>query len=415
MFAIIDCNNFYASCERLFRPDLREKPIIVLSNNDGCVIARSNEAKALDIKMGQPYFQIQKTCQKYSVHVFSSNYTLYGDLSSRVMQTIEASWPHIEIYSVDEAFLDLTTLPHQHLEKFCTMLSKTIWQHVGIPTSIGIGPTKTLAKSANRLAKQQKSAAVFQLNAYDPCLELIKVEDVWGIGRRWSEKLHALHIRTAAQLAQQSSPWIRQQFGLSLMQTTLELQGISCHQLNPPQARKSIIASKSFGQCQTDLSILKQAISHHCRRATEKLRQQHGKILRMSVFIRTNPYQTQRPQYAKHGQIQFPNATDDLRIITRYACHALSHIYKKGYDYHKVGVGFDDIVYQKQYSLFESEHHTNTEELMHVMEAIQHKFGRNSIYLAAEGTQPLNWHMKSEQRSPKYTTEWFDLPRVKIR
>lgn len=414
MFAIIDCNNFYASCERLFRPDLRQQPIIVLSNNDGCVIARSNEAKTLGIQMGQPYFQIQKACQKYGVHVFSSNYALYGDLSARVMQTIEAAWPHLEIYSIDEAFLDLSTLDSQHHINFCKQLRQTIWQHVGIPTSIGIGPTKTLAKLANHLAKQQRNISVFQLKANDPCLELIKIEDIWGIGRQWSKKLNHIHIRTAAQLAQQSPQWIRQQFSLPLMQTTLELQGMACHQLTPPQAQKSIMASKSFGQCQTELSILHQAISHHCRRATEKLRQQHGKLLRMSVFIRTNPFQTNRPQYAKHCQIQFPIATDDLRTITQYACHALSHIYKSGYYYHKVGVGFDDIVYQEQYALFSNENHENTEELMQVMEAIQHKFGRNIIHLAAEGTHTPIWQMKSKQRSPKYTTKWLDLPRVKI-
>jgi DNA polymerase V len=414
MFAIIDCNNFYASCERLFRPDLREKPIIVLSNNDGCVIARSNEAKALGIQMGQPFFQIQQTCEKNHVHVFSSNYTLYGDLSARVMQTIEATWPHIEIYSIDEAFLDFSTLSNEQHIPFAQRLRQLIGQHIGIPVSIGVGPTKTLAKAANRLAKKQKNSPVFTLMPEDPCLALIAVEDIWGIGRQWSKKLNAMYIRTAAELAKQSPQWIRQQFGLPLMQTTLELQGFQCHDLNPPQSRKSIIASKSFGKCQTELSVLAQAISHHCRRATEKLRQQQGKVLRMSVFIRTNPFQTQRPQYANHCQIQFPSGTDDIRVITQYARHALQHIFKKGYHYHKVGVGLDDIVYHEQVPLLETHFPENAEGLMQVMEAIQHKFGRHCIHLAAEGTQTHTWQMKSEQRSPKYTTEWRDLPIVKI-
>lgn len=414
MFAIIDCNNFYASCERLFRPDLREKPIIVLSNNDGCVIARSNEAKALGIQMGQPYFQIQKECEKHHVHVFSSNYTLYGDLSTRVMQTIEATWPHLEIYSIDEAFLNLKTLPAEQHLSFAQHLRQRLWQHVGIPVSIGIGPTKTLAKAANRLAKKQKNTHVFALMPEDPCLGLIAIEDIWGIGRQWSKKLNAMHIRTAAELAKQSPQWIRQQFSLPLMQTTLELQGFECFDLNPPQSRKSIIASKSFGKYQTDFSVISQAMSHHCRRATEKLRQQQGKVLCMSVFIRTNPFQTQRPQYANHCQIQFPNATDDIRVITQYARHALQHIFKKGFLYHKIGVGFDDIIYHEQISLLEDRFPKNAEELMKVMEAIQHKFGRHSIHLAAEGTHHHAWQMKSEQRSPKYTTEWHDLPIVKI-
>lgn len=414
MFAIVDCNNFYASCERLFRPDLHQQPIIVLSNNDGCVIARSNEAKALNIKMGQPYFQIKKWCQTHHVHVFSSNYTLYGDLSARVMRVIEEQWPDIEIYSIDEAFLDLSSLPVEQHESFCHQLREKIWRHVGIPTSIGIGATKTLAKAANFIAKKSQRISVFYIDPEQPWLELIPIEEIWGVGRQWAKKLNTLGISTAAHLKQQSAQLIRQRFSLPLMQTTLELQGFACHSLNPPQARKSIIASKSFGQCQTEFNILAQAISHHCARATEKLRQQKGQVEIISVFIRTNPFQDKRPQYYQRCQIQLPMPTDDIRVITSYAKYGLQQIFKEGFYYHKAGVCFEHICYNHQASLFETPKINKSTEFMQVMEAIQHKYGKRTIYLASEGCQQMSWQMKSEQRSPRYTTSWQELPSVKI-
>lgn len=413
MFAIVDCNNFYASCERLFRPDLVNQPIIVLSNNDGCVIARSNEAKALNIKMGQPYFQIKKWCERQHVHVFSSNYTLYGDLSARVMRVIEEEWPNVEVYSIDEAFLDLSDLPQDQHESFCMALREKIWKHVGIPTSIGIGATKTLAKAANYIAKKSRRISVFYIDLEQPWLELLPVEEVWGIGRQWAKKLNALGIATAADLKQQSPALIRQRFSLPLMQTTLELQGFACHSINPPQPRKSIMASKSFGQCQTEFNILAQAISHHCARATEKLRQQKGRVEYLSVFIRTNPFQ-ERPQYYQRCQIQLPMPTDDVRIITAYAKHGLKKIFKQGFYYHKAGICFEQICYNQQASLLMPDMNNRSDEFMQVLEAIQHKYGKRAIYLAAEAGQQLTWRMKSEQRSPHYTTSWQDLPAVKI-
>lgn len=411
MFAIVDCNNFYASCERLFRPDLAHQAIIVLSNNDGCVIARSNESKDLGITMGQPYFQIKDLCEKHQVHVFSSNYTLYGDLSARVMQTIESEWPQIEIYSIDEAFLDLSSLPAEQHEAFCLHLRQKIFKDVGIPTSIGIGPSKTLAKAANYLAKKSRQKCVFKIVQEKHWLEQIPIEEIWGIGRQWAKKLKNLHIHTALDLNQQSAHFIRQQFSLPLMQTTLELQGISCHQINAPTPKKSIVASKSFGRCQTEQSILAEAISHHCARATEKLRQQKGFVDCISIFIRTNPFQDKRPQYANHCQIQLPGPTDDIRMITQAARQALSHIFKKNYHYHKVGVAFQNIIYQQQQSLFETHYPKNSQDLMQVFDEIKKKYGRHSVRLAAEG-KSMQWKMKSLQRSPAYTTRWDELPIV---
>lgn len=412
MFAIIDCNNFYASCERLFRPDLSRQPIIVLSNNDGCVIARSNEAKALNIKMGQPYFQIKSFCAHQHVQVFSSNYRLYGDISARVMQTIEQSWPWMEIYSIDEAFLNLTTLPqHQHFD-FCHRLRDKILKHIGIPTSIGIAPTKTLAKAANYIAKKNPKLGVFHLELDKPWLELIPIEEIWGVGRRLAPQLKALGIHSAADLKKQVPHQIRQRFGLALMQTTLELQGISCHALQTiPAPKQSIVASKSFGHSQTDYQILAQAISHHCARATEKLRQQKGKVAVISVFIRTNPFSKQA-QYAPRCQIQLDQACDDLREITQQALYGLKTIFKPKYAYHKAGVCFDAIHYHQQLCINAKPERPKSEAFMQVFELIRTKYGRESLYLAAEGGQQ-SWQMKSEQRSPAYTTCWQDLPLVK--
>ena len=413
MFAIIDCNNFYASCERLFRPDLRTQPIVVLSNNDGCVIARSNEAKALGIKMGQPFFQIKSFCAQKKVHVFSSNYTLYGDLSARVMQIIESNWPKTEIYSIDEAFLDLSSLSLATQVSFCQNLRARILQEVGIPTSIGIAPTKTLAKAANYLAKKSLKISVLKITPEPHWLSAIPIEEIWGIGRQWSKKLKARHIHTAEDLRQQSPHHIRQQFSLPLMQTTLELQGIICHEQQPTQAKKSITASRSFGKSQTRLEILSQAISTHCARATEKLREQKGLIDQLSVFIRTNPFQENKPQYANHCQIQLPAATDDIRVITSYAKYALQHIFKPNYAYQKVGIGFHHIIYSRQHSFLKEELPENSEAFMDVLTRIQQKYGKKAIHLAAEGLEKP-WQMKSEQRSPHYTTSWEDLPIVRI-
>lgn len=414
MFAIIDCNNFYASCERLFRPDLINQPIIVLSNNDGCVIARSNEAKALNIQMGQAFFQIKTLCQQHQVQVFSSNYTLYGDLSARVMRTIEEEWPHIEIYSIDEAFLNLTTLPQDQHQSFCERLRYKIWRDIGIPTSIGIGATKTLAKAANYVAKKSRNMQVFAIDNQPIWLESIPIEEIWGVGRQWAQQLKTLGIITAADLKRQSSHYIRQHFSLPLMQTTLELQGFACHELQSPEPKRSIIASRSFGRCQTEFNALAQALSHHCARATEKMRQQHSKVCFMSVFVRTNPFQKHRPQYYNRCALPLPEPSDDLRFITHYAKQGLKRIFKAGFAYHKVGVCFEQITLHHQASLFSANYSSKSQAFMQVLEDIHAKFGRTSIYLAAEGTQKA-WRMKSEQCSPAYTSSWKNLPIIKIK
>lgn len=416
MFALIDCNNFYASCERLFRPDLRNQPVVVLSNNDGCVIARSNEAKALKIAMGAPWFEIRALCRQHHVQVFSSNYALYGDMSQRVMSLIESSWPAVEIYSVDEAFLDLRSLPEQQHESFCVNLQKHILKSTGIPVSIGVGKTKTLAKLANHVCKKKLNIPVFNINHQTHWLKHIEVGDVWGVGRQWTRKLQAIGINTAADLAATSPQLLRSRFNIMLMRTAMELQGIACCLLEEASPNKSIVSSRSFGDMQTELTPLAQAVSSHVARACEKLREHHLLMRHLTVFIRTNPFRKDLPQHNISTQFRLVNATDDIRLITRIARHCLKQIYKPGFQYKKAGVYFEELSdrNQQQMDLFHQPDEAELDKrnrVMDVFDHINHRFGRHTIKLAAEGFGK-GWAMKAELRSPRYTTQWSDLPVV---
>jgi DNA polymerase V len=417
MYALIDCNNFYASCERLFRPDLRDKPIVVLSNNDGCVIARSNESKALGIAMGEPFFKIKAVCQQHQVVAFSSNYTLYGDLSHRVMSTIEAMWPHCEIYSIDEAFLDLSTMPEHLHDSFCAALQKKILKETGIPTSIGIGPTKTLAKIANHCCKKIFKIPVFNVSTQrEFILKQIAVGDVWGVGRQWSKKLNHRGIHTAFDLAATNAHLIKKQFNVVMMRTAMELQEICCGGLEEVAPKQSIMSSKSFGKMQTQYSFVAQSLSSHCARAVEKLRQQHLVAQRMYVFVHTNRFREDLAQHFQSIEVNFINPTDDLRIITKFAKKCLRRIFKPGYHYKKAGVCLEDLIPKdpRQLDMFHQpsdEVLEKTEQLMSIFDRINQKFGRSTIRLAAEGySKP--WAMRAQLKSPAYTTRWSDLPRV---
>jgi DNA polymerase V len=419
MFALVDCNNFYASCERLFRPDLQDVPIVVLSNNDGCCIARSNEAKALGIAMGEPYFKIKGLCAQHGVKAFSSNYTLYGDISHRVMCTIEESWPHVEIYSIDEAFLDLRSLPIVSHNFFCEQLQKKILKHTGIPTSIGIGATKTLAKVANHLCKKVYKIPVFNISSNrEQMLQQISVGDVWGVGRQWENKLIAQGIKTAYDLAKTNTHLLNKNFNVVLMRTALELQGIPCGGLEEVEPKQSIMSSKSFGQMQKQLALIAESISSHCARAVEKMRRQHLNCQRMVVFVHTNRFREDLTQHFQSMEFRFINPTDDLRLITKIAKRCLQRIFKPGLYYKKSGVCLHDLIPKdsKQLDLFhqpsdEKLHHT--EQLMSVLDQINQKYGRSTIRLAAEGySKP--WAMRAEHKSPAYTTRWSDVPQVRL-
>jgi len=413
MFALIDCNNFYASCERLFRPDLRNVPVLILSNNDGCVIARSNEAKDLGIKMGEPYFQIKALAKQHKIHVFSSNYTLYGDLSQRVMSVIEAAWPDVEIYSIDEAFLDLRSMPAILHDDFCKDLQKKILKWTGIPTSIGIGPTKTLAKLANHVGKKRLQIPVVNITKQRHWLAQVAIEDIWGVGRQWTKKLMEQGIHTAQDLADLNAPMIKKQFNVILMRTVMELQGIPCAGLEETKPKQSILSSKSFGEMQTHYCSLAQAISSHCARACEKARNQNLLAQRVSVFIRSNPFRHDLPQYSKSIEYRLVNPTADTRVITKVAKLCLKKLFKDGIHYKKVGVMLEDLIDNAHLQLDLFRQPTDNElakkdQLMSLFDAINARFGSNTIKLAAEGySKP--WKMRSAMRSPCYTTRWSEL------
>ena len=416
MFALIDCNNFYASCERLFRPDLQTVPIVVLSNNDGCVIARSNEAKVLGIAMGVPYFKIKAFCQVHHVQVFSSNYTLYGDLSHRVMSIIEQNWTDVEIYSIDEAFLNLKSLSCAIQNSFCHDLQKRILKDTGIPTSIGLGRTKTLAKIANHLAKKIIKTPVVNFDDVPGALNNIAISEVWGVGRQWQKKLIQQGIHTAADLAKANPQYIKEVFNITLMRTALELRGIPCAKLDESVKKKSIVSSKSFGSLQTDYSALAEAITSHCTRAYEKMRQQELITAHLSVFVQSNRFRLDLPQYSNAVSFKLIHATDDLCYLTRVAKFCLKKIYKEGIHYQKVGVLMSHLMDKshQQLDLFNQPHDekiAKTNRTLDVFDAINQKFGRHTLSLAAEGCSKP-WLMKQHMKSPNYTTQWEELPKV---
>lgn len=419
MFALIDCNNFYASCERLFRPDLQNKPVIVLSNNDGCVVARSNEAKALGIGMGEPYFKVRALCSQHRVEVFSSNYALYGDLSNRVMHTIKASWPKVEVYSIDEVFLDISSLDEDAQRVFCTDLQIKIGREVGIPTSIGIGPSKTLAKASNYIAKKILNCPVFDIREQLFWLDKIPIGDVWGVGRQWTKVLSSLGIVNAGDLMRADSRWIRDRFGVVLQRTVLELGGrIGLPLVEKPPLRKSIIVSRSFGSPQTEYISLTEAISSHVAKAWEKVREERLLVGHVSIFIYPSPFQSPSQVPFQEGamRIKLIVPTDDLRLLTRAALFCLKQVFKKEVPYKKAGVLFEGLSSKnaRQWDLFETiEEGTleQSEKLMRLISKIRQKFGRCSMQLATEGSKKP-WAMRRELKSPAYTTCWQELPKV---
>ncbi len=419
-FALVDCNNFYASCEKLFRPDLKHTPVVVLSNNDGCVVARSKEVKLLGIKMGVPFFKLQDEVAQHGIVAFSSNYALYADISNRVMTTLEELAPKLEIYSIDEAFLDLTGVNHCcELTAFGQQIRQIIYQWIGISVGVGIAPTKTLAKLANHAAKTYPatqgvvdltdSARQRRLMAITP------VDEVWGVGRKLSQHLKAIGIDTALKLADVEPAWIKKQFNVVLERTVRELNGQSCLKLEDvTPVKKQIISSRSFGERITDKNIMAEAIGSYAARATEKLRQQNQFARSLTVFIRTNPFSDTEPYYSNSATYQFPIPTDDTRDMLEQAKVLLDMIWRQGYRYMKGGVMLNDFydagIYQPD--LFcDAKIRVNSKPLMHVMDKINHS-GKGKVWFAGEGITKF-WGMKREHLSPAYTTNWKELPIVK--
>ena len=406
MFGIMDCNNFYASCERVFNPALNGKPIVVLSNNDGCVIARSNEAKALGIKMGVPAYQIKDLISSHEVAVFSSNYTLYGDMSGRVMSILAGLAPELEVYSIDEAFINLDGI--QDIQLLGTKIVNKVTCGTGIPVSLGIAPTKTLAKVANKFAK--KYPAYNRLCIIDTeekrikALKLTDITDVWGIGRRQATKLEKQRVKTAYDFTQLPGSWIRKNMTVVGERTWKELRGISCIDMeSAPPAKKQICTSRSFGKMLTDIDTMAEAIATHASTCAKKLRQQKSYAMSLMVFIHTNNFREDLPQYWKNTVIHLPVPTNDTLEIVHYALAGLKTIFIQGYQYKKAGVIITEITEGAQMGLFDKIDRTKREQLMQTIDQINGKHSQ-LVKLAIQGSG-RDWKLKQEQLSQRYTTD----------
>ena len=417
-FALVDCNNFFVSCERLFRPELEGWPVVVLSNNDGCIIARSNEAKALGIAMGAPYFQSRALIEHHEVEVFSSNYALYGDLSCRVMAILQQLEPEVEIYSIDEAFIRLPKCATASLSEQGMALRQRIKQYVGIPVSVGMGPTKTLAKIANRIAKKNPVhkgvcdlTACSDLNAL---LAGVPVGDIWGIGRRHAEMLNQQGVFTALDLTRRDDEWIRRRLTVSGLHTVLELRGIPCIAMDQaPIPRKSVICSRSFSKRVSSLTDLSEAVSSYVSTAAEKLRAEGLVAANLHVFVRTSPHRPDLPQQAESLLVRLPQPTASTPVLIGAARRGLHQIYKPGHGYQKAGVMLTELTRGDmiQQNLF---HRPPREDraVMAALDAINSRWGRNTLQYASSGlARP--WRMNQKHKSNAYTTSWKELPVVR--
>jgi DNA polymerase V len=411
--ALVDCNNFYVSCERVFNPRLIGKPVVVLSNNDGCIISRSKEAKALGIPMAESYFDWRDFFIAHKVAVFSSNYALYGDMSHRVMSVLKTLAADMEIYSIDEAFLDLTGV--KNLNEHARKIKRTVEQYTKIPVSVGVAETKTLAKIAGEFTGRPKANGVVNLvgSPYvDVALLNTKVRDIWGVGRQLTKVLEKNQIRNALQLRNADDKWIKQNMSVVGLRTVHELRGISCLQLEDIPAKKQIICSRSFGIGVTELSDLKESVSMHITRAAEKLRRQRSVAGALSVSIYTGRYAEK--QYSNTLAIQLPVPSNYTPELLNHAHFLLERMFKSGYIYKKSGVMLMAITPENsvQENLFIEPPPAHHQQLMQTLDLLNHRFGRNTVKFASSGIQQ-GWKMKSEHKSPSYTTRWNEIPVVK--
>jgi len=419
--AIVDCNNFYVSCERVFQPKLERLPVVILSNNDGCAVARSDEAKALGIKMGQPHFQFKHLEKKHNIQVFSSNYALYGDMSTRMAAILEQFSDNIEVYSIDEAFLDLTVFKQCHLTDYGKEICETVKQYVGLPVSVGISTTKTLAKIANYHVKKnkQKTQSVFDLTSektQDWLLPQISIDKIWGVGSRWAAKLKAHDIETAQDLKQANKAWIRKHFSVVMLRTVCELNNEACFGFEEePAPKKQIVCSRSFGTLQTEWQSIRAAVAHHATNAAAKLRKQSSICSGVYVYIRTNPFSSKDSQYGNGSYQKLLQSTDDTSVILKYAINGLKQIYKQGYRYKKAGIMLYDLSSNKmqQLSLLEPNLKQNP-KLMKALDAINARYGKGALQYASEKAGQ-GWQMANSNLTPSYTTKWSDIPIVKAK
>lgn len=421
MFALVDVNSFYASCETVFRPDLKGRPVVVLSNNDGCVIARSAEAKPF-VKMGEPYFKQKDQFRRHGVICFSSNYELYADMSNRVMTTLEELSPRCEIYSIDEAFCDLTGVRNCHdLTDFGREIRETVLQRTHLTVGVGIAQTKTLAKLANHAAKkwQRQTGGVVDLSNIEKQRKLmaaLPVDEVWGVGRRISKKLDTMGIKTVLQLADTDIRFIRKHFNVVLERTVRELRGEPCLGLEEfAPVKQEIVCSRSFGGRITEYHEMRQAICSYASRAAEKLRGEHQYCRFISAFVKTSPFALNEPYYGNSASVKLLTPTQDSRDIIAAATRCLDAVWKDGYRYQKAGVMLGDFYSQgvAQLNLFDDNApRKNSEKLMEVLDHLNAKNGKGALYFAGQGIQTA-WQMKREMLSPRYTTRYSDLLEVR--
>jgi DNA polymerase V len=416
IFALVDCNNFYASCERVFAPNLKERAIVILSNNDGCIVARSNEAKSLGIPMGAPIFKQKAIIKKHNVAVFSSNYELYGDMSKRVMDSLSLFTPDMEVYSIDEAFLRLDYLQPRNLYEYCKTIREKILQWTGIPVSIGIAPTKVLAKVANHVAKK-KTDGVFDIRCQqkqDDILKSLDADKIWGIARSWSKRLNSMGIYKASELRDASPTIIRKHLSVVGERILRELKGQSCIDLETIQPKKNIISSKSFGKSITKKEPIEEALSNYAARACEKLRKQNSRAQAVHVFVQTNGFRETDRQYNNAITHTLTTPTSDTRIIIEAAKFCLSKIYQHGYRYKKTGIMLLYLIPAslEQKQLFVDFDHRPGDHLMEIVDRVNKEQGSDTLFFGAQGVT-REWQMRCGSRSPRYTTQWNELLMVR--
>lgn len=418
MFALIDCNNFYASCERVFAPHLNGKPVVVLSNNDGCAIARSNEAKALGIPMGAPAFEFEQLFRKHKVHVFSANFSLYGNMSNRIMHILSAYSPEVEIYSIDEAFLKLKGFDYFNLQDYGCAIRKKVTQGTGIPISVGIAPTKALSKVANRIAKKYtQTGGVYLIDTEEKRVKALKwlaIEDVWGIGRKYAARLKGQGVNTAYDFTQLSDACVQKQFSIVGLRLKRDLSGIPTLDLEDIQAKKNIATTRSFEKNITKIEDLKERIATFAVTCSEKLRKQKSCCKMLVVFVRTNGFRKDLPQYSRSSLIKLPFPSNSSIELVEFACIALESIFIAGYSYKKAGVIIMDFIpeSQIQLSLFENSNPKH-EGLMKAIDKLNNRFGQQKIRLSIQDQKRV-WKMKQEKLSPQYTTRIKDIITIKV-
>lgn len=416
--ALVDCNNFYASCERVFNPAWNGRPVGVLSNNDGCIVARSNELKAAGIPMGAPYFKYRSQLEALDAVVVSSNYALYGDMSARVMNTLEYLAPGIEVYSIDEAWLNLSRIQPEKLDVCGRGIVDKTYQYTGIPVSMGIGLTRVLAKIANRICKQQKLPGnVFKLvdpDAIEHSLADIPVGDVWGVGEGWAMRLERDGIYSALDLRNADPSWVKKAYGVIMQRLVFELQGQPCLGSGDIEPKKRIIASRSFGRRVTQLDELLEAISFHASRAGEKLRKQDSVCNALQVFLKTGKYNPSESRFSASTIVPFPVPTADTRRLIRTAQQGIKQIFRQGHRYAKTGVMLLDIspAHAVQRDFFDAVDSDQSQTLMQAVDQVNEAHGKYTVFFASEGTRK-SWAMKRDKKTRAYTTRWSELPTVR--